>query len=108
MNNQIQEWGGTLPYWISPGMAEVIAEICVRRAEEAGIVPSALFIKLRGSQMVADARTYAMAEVRERTGLAYMAIGETFAGRDHTTVMMACKRAKIMRELAAEAAGRKG
>lgn len=51
------------------------------------------------SQSIAQARQIAMYLCRERTNLSLPKIGQLFGGRDHTTVIYACKKiAELMKE----------
>jgi chromosomal replication initiator protein len=52
----------------------------------------------RRSRMVARPRQIAMALAKELTAHSLPEIGEAFGGRDHTTVMHACKRVKELQE----------
>jgi chromosomal replication initiator protein len=52
----------------------------------------------RRSRSVARPRQVAMALAKELTTHSLPEIGEAFGGRDHTTVMHACKRIKELRE----------
>jgi chromosomal replication initiator protein len=53
----------------------------------------------RRSRSVARPRQVAMALAKELTTHSLPEIGDAFGGRDHTTVMHACKRIKELREL---------
>ena len=46
--------------------------------------------------MVCRPRAYAMWLVRQETALTYPQIGALFGGRDHSTVVVACKRARLI------------
>ena len=52
----------------------------------------------RRSRSVARPRQLAMALAKELTTHSLPEIGDAFGGRDHTTVMHACKRIKELRE----------
>jgi chromosomal replication initiator protein len=52
----------------------------------------------RRSRSVARPRQVAMALSKELTTHSLPEIGDAFGGRDHTTVMHACKRIKELRE----------
>ena len=52
----------------------------------------------RRSRSVARPRQVAMALAKELTTHSLPEIGDAFGGRDHTTVMHACKRIKELRE----------
>lgn len=45
---------------------------------------------------IAHPRMVAMALTRELTGMSYPKIGSLFGGRDHTTVLHACRRIREM------------
>ena len=53
----------------------------------------------RRSRSIARPRQMAMALAKELTNHSLPEIGDAFGGRDHTTVMHACKRVKELREL---------
>jgi chromosomal replication initiator protein len=53
----------------------------------------------RRSRSVARPRQVAMALAKELTSHSLPEIGDAFGGRDHTTVMHACKRIKELRDL---------
>jgi chromosomal replication initiator protein len=53
----------------------------------------------RRSRSVARPRQVAMALAKELTSHSLPEIGDAFGGRDHTTVMHACKRIKALRDL---------
>jgi len=53
----------------------------------------------RRSRSVARPRQIAMALAKELTSHSLPEIGDAFGGRDHTTVMHACKRVKELRDL---------
>ena len=52
----------------------------------------------RRSRSIARPRQVAMALAKELTSHSLPEIGDAFGGRDHTTVMHACKRVKELRE----------
>jgi chromosomal replication initiator protein len=52
----------------------------------------------RRNRAVARPRQVAMALAKELTERSYPEIGEAFGGKDHTTVLHACKRIKALRE----------
>ena len=52
----------------------------------------------RRSRSVARPRQVAMALAKELTNHSLPEIGDAFGGRDHTTVLHACKRVKELRE----------
>jgi chromosomal replication initiator protein len=53
----------------------------------------------RRSRSIARPRQVAMALAKELTNHSLPEIGDAFGGRDHTTVMHACKRIKDLREV---------
>ena len=53
----------------------------------------------RRSRSIARPRQLAMALAKELTNHSLPEIGDAFGGRDHTTVMHACKRIKELREV---------
>ncbi len=55
----------------------------------------------RRSRSIARPRQVAMALAKELTNHSLPEIGDAFGGRDHTTVMHACKRIKELREVGA-------
>jgi chromosomal replication initiation ATPase DnaA len=90
----LQLLGGTPPSWLGPKLRDQIVEICVEVSAATGVAATAFFMRYRGPQVVAKARQQAMVLVRERCQLSFAVIGETFAHRDHATVMHAGKRRK--------------
>jgi chromosomal replication initiator protein len=50
------------------------------------------------TRIIARPRQVAMALAKELTPMSLPDIGESFGGRDHTTVLHACKRIKELRE----------
>lgn len=56
------------------------------------------FLSKRRSRSVARPRQVAMALAKELTNYSLPEIGEAFGGRDHTTVLHACKRIKELRD----------
>ena len=52
----------------------------------------------RRNRAVARPRQVAMSLAKELTDRSYPEIGDAFGGRDHTTVLHACKRVKGLRE----------
>jgi chromosomal replication initiator protein len=52
----------------------------------------------RRSRSIARPRQVAMALAKELTSHSLPEIGDAFGGRDHTTVMHACKRVRELRE----------
>jgi chromosomal replication initiator protein len=72
--------------------AHSVSEIQAAVAEHFGITADELLSSSRSAR-VAWPRQVAMFLTRELTGQSLPAIGRDFGGRDHTTVMHACKRA---------------
>ena len=60
----------------------------------------------RRSRSVARPRQVAMALAKELTSHSLPEIGDAFGGRDHTTVLHACKRIKELRDIGAADEGR--
>jgi len=75
---------------ISP-RGRTVVEIQTAACELFGISPPELLSSSRAAR-VAWPRQLAMYLARELTGESLLAIGEQFGGRDHTTVLHACKR----------------
>ncbi len=59
----------------------------------------------RRSRSIARPRQVAMALAKELTNHSLPEIGDAFGGRDHTTVLHACKRVKELREIGAAPGG---
>jgi chromosomal replication initiator protein len=55
-------------------------------------------LSTRRSRSVARPRPVAMALAKELTSHSLPEIGDAFGGRDHTTVMHACKRIRELRD----------
>ncbi len=60
----------------------------------------------RRSRSIARPRQVAMALAKELTSHSLPEIGDAFGGRDHTTVLHACKRIKELRDIGAAHEGR--
>jgi chromosomal replication initiator protein len=73
------------------GTPRTIAEIQQATCTEFGLTPEELLSSARGAR-VSLPRQIAMYLSRELTDASLPAIGREFGGRDHTTVMHACKR----------------
>jgi chromosomal replication initiator protein len=56
------------------------------------------FMSRRRSRSIARPRQVAMTLTKELTTLSYPEIGDAFGGRDHTTVLHACRKVKELRE----------
>jgi chromosomal replication initiator protein len=69
-----------------------VAEIQTATCELFGVSSQELLSSSRAAR-IAWPRQVAMYLSRELTGQSLLAIGEQFGGRDHTTVMHACRRA---------------
>jgi len=87
----LSSWGSNSPQWSSATVTEHIVHICRSVCESSGIHPSALFLHRRGPARIAHTRQLVMAIIRETTDLSLAEIGSIFAGRDHGTVIFACK-----------------
>ncbi len=74
------------------GRVNTVAEIQAATCERLGITPEALTSPDRSAR-VAWARQVAMYLARELTDATLPAIGRAFGGRNHTTVLHACRRA---------------
>jgi chromosomal replication initiator protein len=80
------------PSSTSPGRAgRTIGEIQAATCEQFGVSPDELLSPSRTAR-IAWPRQVAMYLARELTGESLPAIGRSFGGRDHTTVMHACRR----------------
>ena len=93
-----------LAFPVMPDIPEyhTMAETLIQEASEAtGIsIP-----RLKGgerSKRIATARFAIMWTLREYSGLSLPQIGRALGDRDHTTVMHACRRARVLRESDAE------
>jgi chromosomal replication initiator protein len=82
---------GLYPHITTRASAKTVAEIQERTAEAFGISVDALLSTSRAGA-VAWPRQVAMYLARELTAQSLPAIGRAFGGRNHTTVMHACKR----------------
>lgn len=87
----LAEWGATPPVWIDDTLTARIESLCRTAAEAAQINPAALFLSRRGPARVARTRQLVMTLIRETTDLTLSDIGQLFVGRDHGTVIFACK-----------------
>lgn len=91
ISTALAEWGATPPVWLDDTLTARIESICKTVAEAANIHPAALFLSRRGPARVARTRQLVMAILRETTDLTLADIGQLFVGRDHGTVIFACK-----------------
>jgi chromosomal replication initiator protein len=82
---------GLYPRPARAGTPRTIAEIQQATCSEFGLTPEELLSSSRGAR-VSLPRQIAMYLSRELTDASLPAIGREFGGRDHTTVMHACKR----------------
>ena len=73
--------------WAKPTIAEVQKVICAAK----GLTIADMKTKLRVHRL-AHPRQVAMALAREMTGASYPKLGQHFGGRDHTTVLFACRK----------------
>jgi chromosomal replication initiator protein len=83
---------GLYPGAAARGRARTVEEIQQATCERLGVSPEALRSPDRSAQ-VAWARQVAMYLARELTDATLPAIGRAFGGRNHTTVLHACRRA---------------
>lgn len=77
----------------APAPKEVCRDVTALVARRTGLTAGELKSKSR-EQAVADARGLAMYLVRRVSGASYAEIGRHFGGRDHTTVLHACRKLK--------------
>jgi chromosomal replication initiator protein len=82
---------GLYPNPVRAGAPRTIAEIQQATCSEFGLTPEELLSSARAAR-VSMPRQIAMYLSRELTDASLPAIGREFGGRDHTTVMHACKR----------------
>jgi len=75
----------------SPDLKAAYRQITAAVAKHLGLTVTELKSKSR-QQNIAEARGLAMHLVRRLTGASYAEIGRQFGGRDHTTVLHACRR----------------
>ena len=75
----------------SPEAKTVCRQVSTAVCKHSGLTIGELRSKTR-QQAVSDARGLAMYLVRELTGASYAQIGSEFGGRDHTTVLHACRK----------------
>ena len=84
---------GLYPQAPSPGTRpRTVAEIQAATCELFGLSSQELLSSSRAAR-VAWPRQIAMYLAREITGQSLLSIGQEFGGRDHTTVLHACRRA---------------
>jgi chromosomal replication initiator protein len=76
----------------APGAAPTIARVQELACEAFAVSRDELLSGARTAR-IAWARQVAMYLAREHTGATLPAIGESFGGRNHTTVMYACRKA---------------
>jgi len=75
----------------SPEAKDVCRQVSVAVCKHVGLTIGELRSKTR-QQAVSDARGLAMYLVRQLSGASYAQIGREFGGRDHTTVLHACRK----------------
>jgi chromosomal replication initiator protein len=83
---------GLYPRSARTARARTIADVQTAACEHFGLTPGELISPARTAR-IAWPRQLAMYLARELSGQSLPAIGREFGGRDHTTVMHACKRA---------------
>jgi chromosomal replication initiation ATPase DnaA len=84
------------PTYLMPSRSIADAKaLAVRVGLLFGISAKELF-GLSRHRLVTGPRFYAMWAVREAIDLSYPEIGRVFGGRDHATVISACRRAKMI------------
>jgi chromosomal replication initiation ATPase DnaA len=88
-NPTLRAWGATPPYWFNTTALIRIEVVCRSAANLYGVDVAVLFARTR-VQPAVQARQLAMAVLRA-SGITLLAIGRTFAGRDHGTVIHACR-----------------
>ena len=76
---------------------KTVAEYCKVRVAD--------LLSKRRSRSIARPRQIAMALVKELTNHSLPEIGDAFGGRDHTTVLHACRRVKELRDVETRVAG---
>ena len=89
-----------LPFPAMPDIPvfRTMAETLIQEASDATGISGA---RLRGgerSKRIAITRFAIIWTLREYSGMSLPEIGKTLGGRDHTTVMHACRRARALRE----------
>lgn len=97
-STRLSKWGATPDTWLTDSMLETIETVCAEIAKFRDFSPELFFIRCRGDQRIAEARQLAMAVIRAGTGLSLEAIGRIFVGRNHGTVIHACKKVTKRRE----------
>jgi len=75
----------------SPAARDVCRQVAAAVCKQSGLLIGDLKSKSR-RQAVSDARGLAMYLVRQLSGASYAHIGREFGGRDHTTVLHACRK----------------
>jgi chromosomal replication initiator protein len=76
----------------------VTVEIIQKTVAEYFKIRVADLLSKRRSRSIARPRQIAMALAKELTTHSLPEIGDAFGGRDHTTVLHACRRVKALRE----------
>ena len=83
-----------MSYFVLPSHLRIEAETLIGRVCNArGITREEIASRSR-TPKICHPRMLAMYLVRENTALSLLAIGELFGGRDHGTVLNACKRVR--------------
>jgi chromosomal replication initiator protein len=72
----------------------VCRQVCNLTARQFGLTAGEIRGRSR-CKSVAEARAVAMYVARDLTGASYGKIGKQFGGRDHTTVLHACKKVAL-------------
>jgi chromosomal replication initiator protein len=79
----------------SPAAKDVCRQVAMVVGKHAGLTIGELKSESR-RQAISDARGLAMYLVRQLSGASYADIGREFGGRDHTTVMHACRKFSVL------------